>query len=178
MPESEDADTCGRGRAPRYLRSSWILSTRSDPRPDATQPARGAGQVNPTRSMLRVRLQGVRDDRLALRVGDGPEQGHRGGQRATEPRDIQRAASRYHAEGRDGCAERPAECVGEMLAEYAIAGISCAPARGGTAVRFGTPAGAFYSSMDVSVPLARWHPTVSGARHVTPGRRWSSGHAR
>ena len=120
---------------------------------------------NPTRSdPVRFRLQGVRDDRLALRLGDRPEQGHRGVQRAAEPRDIQRLLD--HAEGRHCCAERSAG-----MRRRDAGGVSPSPgsavrlAREGAAVPL-RHAGRGVLSVHrcVRVPLARWHPHVSGAR--------------
>ena len=64
-------------------------------------------RVNPDAiDPLRLGLEGLRDDRLALRLGDRADGGDRRLQRAPEPRHLERLLD--HAEGGHRRADRPA----------------------------------------------------------------------
>ena len=61
-----------------------------DPVPHNLPARRSRGQCRDLGGDLRVGVEGVRDDRLALRLDDRPGGGHRRVERDSEPRDVER----------------------------------------------------------------------------------------
>ena len=114
---------------------------------------------------LRLGVEGVRDDRLALRLGRRPEGGDRRVQRAPEPRDVERLLD--HAEGGGRRADRPAGLRhATMLDEYrkrrdqVHAWLTADPR-----IKCVKPAGAFYLFVDIiGAASPRRHPDVGRVR--------------
>ncbi len=128
---------------------------------------------------LRIGVEGVRDDRLALRLGGRPDSRRRRVQRPPEPLDVERVLD--HAEGRHRGAERPAgmrrpRCSNEyrrrrdQLCEWLGDRTAHPPRQAGGRV--------LSVSGRLRVPLAGRHPHVRGARAGVARRRPRGGDAR
>jgi aspartate aminotransferase len=102
---------------------------------------------------VRIGVQGVRDDRLALRVAAGARAG-RAAAVAIQSHSTSNVTSITQKAARRG-ADRIAGAVKEMLDEYRRGAISCT--RGSTAdprLRCRKPAGAFYMFVDIGDVLS------------------------
>ena len=140
-----------RSRAARHLDPARSLLRAADLRPDAAQPARRPGRADARpHGAVRVGVEGVRDDRLALRLGARPGGARRRVQRAPEPLDVERLLD--HAEGGRRGADRPAglrhrDARRVPRPPRPAAATGSRPSRG---FACGKPAGAFYLFLDVS----------------------------
>ena len=88
-----------RGRGARHLGHRRLHLREADLRAGPAQPDQGAVRSDARQDRdLQRRLEGLRDDRLALRLGDRPEGNDRAVQRRPGPLDLEHQLD--HAEGR------------------------------------------------------------------------------
>ena len=142
------------GGAPRHLGDPRSLLREADLRADAAQSAGRAQQALPrSGGDLRIGVEGVCDDRLALRLDAGAGICCRRAKRHSEPHDLQRVVD--HAEGGPGGSHGIAGPVTAMLNEYRrrrdnLHQWLTADPR----IRCTKPGGAFYLFPDISDALS------------------------
>ena len=174
ISEADLEQVAQRGCPPRDLGPARSLLRETDLRPDASQPARCPGPDDEgSHRAVRIGVEGLCDDRLALWLGAGTGSRRERVQRDSEPLDVERFVD--HPEGSGRGAERAA-VVRDRHAERIPP-----PARSADHVaRRGTAAAARQTGRSVLPVSGRVGLSLArrGAHVIRPRGRLAQGHAR